>query len=72
MSKSMNVISKYKESNKAFSKLSYELDKKIFSNKIRRFKNKLITNPFLNPIKWYKDREMKKFRDEMFKDENTK
>lgn len=72
MSKSMNVISKNKESNKVFSKGLYELDKKIYSNKIRRLKNKLNKNPFLHPIKWYKDREMKNFCDGILKEENIK
>lgn len=72
MSKMMNLISKNRESNKAFSKVAYELRKNIFSNRIRRFKDKLNKNPFLHPIKWYKDREMKRFCDEILKEENIK
>ena len=51
MSKAMNIMSKNRESNKAFSKAAYELQKKLFSNRIRKFKDKLNKNPFLHPIK---------------------
>ena len=72
MSIAMNMISEDRESNKASSKVEYELQKNFFSNRIRRFKDKLNKNPFLHPIKWYKDREKKKFRDEILKEENIK
>ena len=72
MSESMNSLSKYKESKKAFSKVAYELNKIFFRRRLERFKNKLNNNPFLHPIKWYENREMRKFSDEMFKEKNIK
>lgn len=72
MSKMMNIIKIDRETMKAFSKISHEANKIIFRSKIRRFKNKLNTNPFLHPLKWYRNRKMKKYCDEILKEENIK
>lgn len=71
MSIAMNAIKKNRESNKAISKLLYEANKIIFRSKIRRFRDSLNTNPILHPVKWYKDREMKKFINEILNEQHS-
>ncbi len=61
MSKFMNILSESKESDEILSKKLRETEKLIFRSKISRIKYKLKTNPFLHPLKWYKNREMEKY-----------